>query len=152
MLQTYHDDCDVVALNAHIKDIRGVAPEDLHRTAYKTVFIFHCLLLCSMQRAVDSLKAVVKYAVAIVLPPSLSSVINGMLVDEDGGFVAPHKSMLHRARFTADVAFMLWWRERNHQERENGGCVRYGQMDSSPQGGEDLELMQRFVKPQAISG
>ena len=141
-LQNYQDRFDMVALHSHVNNLRGVDPQRCHRTAYRATFLVHCLLMCNYLRGAGNLRKALKCAVAMLLPPDMSRILLN-IITEDGQhqFHVPHKTTIHRARFTLDVAYMLWWRQRNHRWLQDGGSARYGLLDSSPQGGADLELV-----------
>ena len=141
-LQQFHDEFQQSALISVAKDVRGVAPGGFGLLSYRTSYLINVLVVCSLLRDSSRLRMAVKYAVALVLPPSMATQI-ARHVDAEGraGLHIPDKSTISRARFMLDVALMCFFREYNHRMLAGGGMARYGMLDSSPQGGRDLLLV-----------
>ena len=75
-------------------------------------------------------------ALRMALPPNLRDAMVKM-ISSPQEFPVPDPSSISRWRVLIDASFMLWARE--HMQPQ--GHVRYMMMDSSTQGGRDMEII-----------
>ena len=90
--------------------------------------------------SVQCIQDVVLRACKLALPTCMRRAVDEVL-DEQSTLRVPTKGALSFARFTLDVAYMLWWRARHAQHMRDGRrFAHYLSWDSSPQYGRDYEL------------
>ena len=141
LFQRLCDDTGASSMRARV--LRSAGRVCTSRQAYQGAFIIECLLLSSNLRDASSLKEVLVRAVKLALPQSIASIILESM-EADEGFrklQVPSPSKICRARFAADVAYMLHCRAENRRADEAGGVVRYVMIGSSVQGHYDFELI-----------
>ena len=143
LLQQLHDDMDLATMSRRIVQSRGKVCTA--RLPYRASFIIQCLLLSGFLRDSSDLQEVVIRAVRLVLPETLGHAVLQSLEGSDSAsgqkLKLPSAAKVSRARFAADVAYMLHCRNMNQEAERAGGLTRYVMVDSSVQGHYDFELI-----------
>ena len=108
-----------------------------HKLAYEMEFLMSCLILSGFLSNVATFGDVLRFAiVAGVQDPSLRAHISKPLLQPHS---VPSTTTLRRHQLIAHMGFCLWEQGR-HGALVRDGCVRYGTVDSSPQGPQDWVL------------
>ena len=104
---------------------------------YDMEFLMSCLIMSGFLRNVAMLGDALRFAVLVgIQDPSLRAHVLNMLTQKHA---IPSTTTLRRHQLTAHMGFCLWEQQR-HGELLKNGCVRYGTVDSSPQGPQDWVL------------
>ena len=104
---------------------------------FSTVFMLKSLLLSRSLRRASALASVVKKALHLILPETLSQPIIRMV--EDKSISMPSQSTLSRFQVVLDTSFMRLCRQQNAMMAAVSGCrpARFFMVDSSEQCGTD---------------
>ena len=112
------------------------------RLPYQAAYLIKTLLVCNHLRDASDLKKVLRRAIEMVLPKSLTQEIIAKFFHPRHAPKIPSASSITRARFILDVALMLFNRERNCKEIDRQQeTIRFAMVDSSVQGHYNLELL-----------
>ena len=107
-------------------------------SAYGIIYMLNCFLLCSLLHQDSDLTEALVNASRILLPSNVAQRVVERLLDRS--LPTPSKSCISKKRTTIDVAYMLLMREQIDKFVDENVCT-YLQVDSSPQGGTDYELV-----------
>ena len=103
---------------------------------YRASFLIECLVMCGLLGNDTDLREAVAMALRLALPASLQTSLVQMVLSPEA-FPMPHQSSISRWRVLVDSAYMMWCRE----HLLPAGHIRYLMLDSSTQGGRDMEML-----------
>ena len=92
--------------------------------------------MCGLLGNDTDLREAVAMALRLALPASLQTSLVQMVLSPEA-FPMPHQSSISRWRVLVDSAYMMWCRE----HLLPAGHIRYLMLDSSTQGGRDMEML-----------
>lgn len=105
--------------------------------AFDLEFLVSCLVLAGFLRNMAAFSEALRFAICVgVYDVALR---NHILSDLRVPRAVPSTTTLRRHRLTVHMGFCLW-EQQHHEALVQHGCVRYGTVDSSPQGPHDWVL------------